>query len=86
MNATDDVPVWIGPLSRLSSSETWHRNSPFLAWIWLEETACLRVGSVEVNRTSVGVVWFSELAKLASLRPLHSDSSEKVRCSVRLGD
>lgn len=44
------------------------------------------MGSVEVNRTSVGVVWLSELAKLASLRALHSDSSEKVRCNVRLGD
>lgn len=39
-----------------------------------------------MNSTSVGVVWFSELAKLASLRPLHRDSSEKVRCKVRLGD
>lgn len=54
--------------------------------MWLEEAACLRVGSVQVNSTSVGVDWFSELAKLASLRPLHSDSSEKVRCKVRLGD
>lgn len=54
--------------------------------MWLEETACLRVGSVQVNSTSVGVDWFSELAKLASLRPLQSDSSEKVRCKVRLGD
>lgn len=44
------------------------------------------MGSVQVNSTSVGVVWFSELAKLASLRPLHSDSSENVRCKVRLGD
>lgn len=52
--------------------------------MWLE-MACLRVGSVEVNSTSVGVVWFSE-SKLDSLRPLHSDSSEKVRCRVRLGD
>lgn len=61
-------------------------NIPFLLCMWLEETACLRVGSVQVNSTSVGVVWFSELAKLASLRPLHKDSSEKVRCKVRLGD
>lgn len=44
------------------------------------------MGSVQVNSKSVGVVGFSELAKLASLRPLHSDSSEKVRCKVRLGD
>lgn len=56
-------------------------------WLeWLEEPACLRVGSVQVNSTSLGVVWFSELAKPASLRPLHSDSSEKVRCRGRLGD
>lgn len=61
-------------------------NSPFLLCMWLEETACLRVGSVQVNSTSVGFDWFSELAKLASLRPLHSDSSENVRCKVRLGD
>lgn len=44
------------------------------------------MGSVEVKSTSLGVAWFSELAKLASRRPLHSDSSEKVRCRVRLGD
>lgn len=44
------------------------------------------MGSVHVNSTSVGVVGCSVLAKLASRRPLHSDSSEKVRCSVRLGD
>ncbi|TNN41159.1 hypothetical protein EYF80_048674 [Liparis tanakae] len=54
--------------------------------MWLRATEFFRVGSVQVNRTSVGVVGFSELAKLASRRPLHSDSSEKVRCRVRLGD
>lgn len=46
----------------------------------------MRVGSVQVNSTSVGVLWSSEQAKLASLRPLHSDSSENVRCKVRRGD
>lgn len=54
--------------------------------MWLEELECLRVGSVQVNSKSVWAVWFSEQAKLASLRPLHSDSSEKVRCKVCLGD
>lgn len=43
------------------------------------------MGSVAVKK-SPGVPGSSEMAKLASLRPLHSDSSEKVRCSGRLGD
>ncbi|KAK0148491.1 Ribonucleoside-diphosphate reductase large subunit [Merluccius polli] len=44
---------------------------------WLAEGLawCLRVGRVQAKSTS-----------LASLRPLHSDSSENVRCRVRLGD
>lgn len=64
-------------------------NSLFLLCEWLElleELECLRVGSVQVNSTSLEVVWFSEQAKAASLRPLHRDSSEKVRCRVSLGD
>lgn len=44
------------------------------------------MGRVQVKSRSLEVVWLSELAKLASLRPLQRDSSENVRCRVRLGD
>lgn len=85
INNLKTIPAGIALITASCSGKA-RKRSPFLLCMWLEEPACLRVGSVQVNSTSVGAVWFSELAKLESLRPLHSDSSEKVRCRVRLGD
>ena len=64
-------------------------RSPFLLEAWLAPWACLRVGRVQVKSRSLCAAWPSyrgaELAKLASLRPLHRDSSENVLWRVRLG-